>query len=117
MDFYWQRAKLLANVGGKNKYGVLMIDYRGYGMSEGKPSEEGMYTDVNTALNWLKKSGLTNDRLVMYGFSLGTAPACELTANTRDMVPSILISRLSDLIPIIVNMQEPRALVNKSVGE
>lgn len=91
MDFYWQRAKLLANVGGKNNYGVLMIDYRGFGMSEGLSSEEGMYTDVNVALDWLKNSGLTNDRLIMYGFSLGTAPATELTANTRAMTPSKLI--------------------------
>ena len=91
MDFYWQRAKLLANVGGKNNYGVLMIDYRGYGMSGGSSSEEGMYTDVNVALDWLKQSGLSNDRLIMYGFSLGTAPACELTANTRAMIPSKLI--------------------------
>ncbi len=91
MDFYWQRAKLLAHTGGKNNYGVLMIDYRGYGMSGGEPSEEGMYTDVNTALSWLKGSGLTNDRLVMYGFSLGTAPACELAANPRSMDPAKLI--------------------------
>jgi alpha-beta hydrolase superfamily lysophospholipase len=41
MDFYWPRAQLLAHANGKNKYGVLMIDYRGYGLSEGKPTEEG----------------------------------------------------------------------------
>jgi hypothetical protein len=29
MDFYWQRAKLLAHVNGKNRYGVMMLDYRG----------------------------------------------------------------------------------------
>ncbi len=91
MDFYWQRAKLLANVGGKNNYGVLMVDYRGYGMSQGSPSEEGMYTDVNVALDWLKQSGLTNDRLIIYGFSLGTAPSCELTAQPRAMTPAKLI--------------------------
>ncbi|MBA3682409.1 MAG: hypothetical protein H0W73_14795 [Bacteroidetes bacterium] len=43
MDFYWQRAKLLAHINGKNKYGILMLDYRGYGLSEGKPTEKGMY--------------------------------------------------------------------------
>ena len=37
MDFYWQRAKLLANVGGKNRFGVMYLDYRGYGLSEGVP--------------------------------------------------------------------------------
>jgi alpha/beta superfamily hydrolase len=91
MDFYWQRAKLLANVGGKNNYGVLMIDYRGYGMSEGTSSEEGLYADVDAGLTWLNQNGLTNDRLIIYGFSMGTAPACELSANTRSMVPEKLI--------------------------
>lgn len=81
MDFYWQRAKLLANAGGKNRFGVLMIDYRGYGLSGGSPSEPGMYADVDAALNWLRTSGLSSDRLVMYGFSLGTAAATEITAN------------------------------------
>ncbi len=91
MDFYWQRAKLLANVGRTNNYGVLMIDYRGFGMSEGSSSEETMYTDVNTALIWLSEMGLTNDRLILYGFSLGTAPATELSANPRAMIPAKLI--------------------------
>lgn len=91
MDFYWQRAKLLAHVGGKNHYGVLMVDYRGFGLSEGDPSEDGMYADVDAALQWLKLNGLTNSRLMMYGFSLGTAPACELTANPRSLTPARLI--------------------------
>lgn len=91
MDFYWQRAKLLANTGAKNRFGVLMVDYRGYGMSEGKPTEEGMYADVDAALAWLKTKGLTSNRLVMYGFSLGSAPACNLTANPRSLVPTKLM--------------------------
>jgi len=91
MDFYWQRAKLLAHVSGKNKYGVLMIDYRGYGLSEGKPSEDGLYADVDAALQWLKINGLSNSRLMMYGFSMGTAPACELTAKPRSMTPAKII--------------------------
>ncbi len=91
MDFYWQRAKLLANTGSKNQYGLLMIDYRGYGMSSGTPTEDGMYADVDAALKWLKNEGLTNSRLMMYGFSLGTAPATMLTANPRSMTPTKLI--------------------------
>lgn len=91
MDFYWQRAKLLAHVNGKNKYGVLMIDYRGFGLSDGDPTEDGLYADVDAALQWLKLNGLTTDRLMMYGFSLGSAPACELTAKPRSMTPSKII--------------------------
>lgn len=53
IDHYWQRAKLLANCGGKERFGVLIYDYRGYGKSEGIPTEEGMYEDVRAAMNWL----------------------------------------------------------------
>lgn len=91
MDFYWQRAKLLANTKSKNRFGVLMIDYRGYGMSEGKPTENGLYADADAGLKWLKTNGLTNDRLVMYGFSMGTAPATKLSAENYSMKPSKLI--------------------------
>jgi len=91
MDFYWQRAKLLAHTSGKNKYGVLMIDYRGYGLSEGSPSEDGLYADVDAALQWLKLKGLSDNRLMMYGFSMGTAPVCELTNKSRSMIPSKFI--------------------------
>ena len=91
MDFYWPRAKLLANTKSKHRYGVLMIDYRGYGMSGGKPTENGLYADVNAALQWLKDKGLSNNRLVMYGFSMGTAPATKLSAENYSMKPNKLI--------------------------
>ena len=91
MDHYWERAKLLAHTGGKNNYGVLMVDYRGYGLSNGSPSEDGLYADVDAGLNWLKERGLTSDRLVMYGYSMGSAPACELTAKPRSLAASKLI--------------------------
>jgi pimeloyl-ACP methyl ester carboxylesterase len=91
MDFYWPRAKLLANTASKNQYGVLMIDYRGYGLSEGKPSEQGLYADVDAGLKWLKSKGLTNDRLVMYGFSMGSAPATQLSTGNYSLQPMKLM--------------------------
>ncbi|MCA6437744.1 MAG: alpha/beta hydrolase [Bacteroidetes bacterium] len=91
MDFYWQRAKLLAHVNGKNKYGVLMMDYRGYGLSEGEPSEEGMYADVDACFQWLKQNGAKDNQVMIYGFSMGSAPSCELTANVSSLSPSKLI--------------------------
>jgi hypothetical protein len=84
MDFYWPRQKLYANLGSKHRFGVLMIDYPGYGLSEGKPTEANMYASVNAGLNWLKKKGLTKERLVLFGFSLGTAPTCEVAGNASD---------------------------------
>jgi alpha/beta superfamily hydrolase len=91
MDFYWQRAKLLANIGGKNRYGVLMFDYRGFGKSQGKSTEATMYADVDAALRWLQGYGLTGSRLVVYGFSLGSAPATEICYKARTISPSALI--------------------------
>jgi pimeloyl-ACP methyl ester carboxylesterase len=83
IDYYWARHKLLANLGGKTNYGVLQIDYPGYGLSTGKTTEANMYASVGRALEWLKEKGLTNDRFLMYGFSLGSAPVCEITAKAN----------------------------------
>ncbi|MDG1189361.1 MAG: alpha/beta hydrolase [Flavobacteriales bacterium] len=80
MDHYWQRAKLLANCGGKERYGVLMFDYRGYGKSEGTPTEQGMYEDVRATYQWLLHEGAPSQRIIIYGFSLGSAPATDLVA-------------------------------------
>ena len=91
MDYYWNRTKLLANTGGKTHFGVMTIDYRGYGMSGGKPTESGMYADAEAAIEWLKSNGLTGDRLVVYGFSLGTSVATYKTANPKALTPAKLI--------------------------
>ena len=81
MDFYWQRAKLLAHTGGKNKYGVLMIDYRGYGLSEGESTEETFYADANAAVTWIRRGGIGAQKYGVYGFSLGSAAATHVTYN------------------------------------
>ena len=91
IDFYWQRAKLLANTKSKNRFGVLMVDYRGYGMSGGKPTEAGLYADVNAALAWLKSKGLSDNRLIIYGFSMGSAPATKVSAGNYSMKPCKLM--------------------------
>src|SRR5690554_7127971 len=61
----------------QGRFGVLMFDYPGYGLSEGKPTEENMYAATDGALNWLKEKGLENDRLIVYGYSLGSAATCK----------------------------------------
>lgn len=90
IDYYWPRLELLAKLG-LEEYGILAVDYRGYGKSTGTPSESGLYADINAALVWLESNGLTSDRLIMYGYGLGSAVAIELTQNPRSLVPSKLI--------------------------
>ena len=60
---------------------VLAIDYRGYGRSEGKPDEEGLYRDATATYEWLAAK-TSPERIVLLGKSLGAGPACEI-ASTR----------------------------------
>lgn len=76
MDHYWPRQKLLSYIGNQGRFGVLMFDYPGFGLSEGEPTEDNMYAATGRALQWLKDKGLNNQRLIVYGYSLGSAPAC-----------------------------------------
>jgi len=60
---------------------VLIIDYRGYGASSGKPSEEGTYQDALAAWNWLtQEKRLAPERIVLFGESLGGSIAAWLAA-------------------------------------
>lgn len=58
-------------------YDLLMIDYRGYGKSGGRPSEQGLYLDGEAAYRWLRKR-VPPDQLLLYGRSLGSGVACYL---------------------------------------
>lgn len=61
---------------------VLIIDYRGYGRSEGRPSEAGMYQDAEAAWEYLTVArGLAAERIVVLGRSLGGAVAAYLAAH------------------------------------
>ena len=59
---------------------ILMLDYRGYGKSAGRPSERGLYTDAETAYDHLLKTGYRSGQIVLHGESLGTAVAVDLAA-------------------------------------
>jgi fermentation-respiration switch protein FrsA (DUF1100 family) len=57
---------------------VLLFDYRGYGRSEGRPSEEGTYLDAQAAHQWLWQRGFAGTGIVAFGESLGGGIASEL---------------------------------------
>ena len=58
---------------------VFIFDYRGYGRSEGWPSEQGTYKDALAAYDWLRREkSVAPERLVLQGESLGCAVAIEL---------------------------------------
>jgi hypothetical protein len=57
---------------------VLAVDYRGYGRSQGTPSEAGTYLDAEAAWQWLLDRGCSPESIVVLGESLGGAVATEL---------------------------------------
>lgn len=57
---------------------VFLFDYRGYGRSEGLPSEEGSYSDARGALAWLAERGRSPQRMIYFGRSLGAGVALQL---------------------------------------
>ena len=68
---------------------LLTFDYRGYGESEGKPSEAGLYQDATAAYEYLRGKGVAANRIVLYGHSLGSAVAIDLA--TRVPVSGLIV--------------------------
>ena len=61
-------------------YGLLALEYRGYGGNPGSPSETGLIEDGRTALAFLKTQGIPDSNIVLFGESLGTGVAVQLAA-------------------------------------
>ena len=60
---------------------VMIIDYRGYGRSEGKPFEKGLYLDARAAYEWWKRVRAGGgSKLILIGESLGGVIAVDLAS-------------------------------------
>ena len=58
---------------------IALLEYRGYGRSEGSPSEEGIYMDAQAGLDFLlTREDLATDKIIVFGRSLGGAVAVDL---------------------------------------
>lgn len=63
---------------------VFAVDYRGYGRSEGTPSEQGLYRDARAAWKDVTRDlGVPSDRVILAGRSLGSGPATQLATEVR----------------------------------
>ncbi|KAJ1878814.1 bem46 protein, variant, partial [Coemansia sp. RSA 486] len=96
-------AKLFYEMLGCN---VFMLSYRGYGLSEGQPSEAGIKTDALTALEFIRSHPLTaNTKLVAFGQSIGGAVAIDIVAaNEPEFVGLILENTFLSIAKLIPNV-------------
>ena len=69
-------AKFLIEAG----YGLLALEYRGYGGNPGTPREAGLIADGRAAFAFLNAQGVPDSGIVLYGESLGTGIAVQLAA-------------------------------------
>jgi fermentation-respiration switch protein FrsA (DUF1100 family) len=73
------RAELLLELATRTPASVFIVGYRGYGRSEGRPKEAGLYLDARAAWKYLTEDrGVGADRIVIFGKSLGGGVAVDL---------------------------------------
>jgi fermentation-respiration switch protein FrsA (DUF1100 family) len=63
--------------------GVLLVEYRGYGRSDGKPGEENSYRDAQAAYHWLTGKGVAGTNIIGCGESLGGGVVSELAVREK----------------------------------
>lgn len=77
-------------------FNIFMMDYRGFGLSQGYPTEEGLYLDAEAAYSYLRNiRGIDVDKIIIFGSSLGSAVAVDLAAK-KDSKAIILEGVLSN---------------------
>jgi hypothetical protein len=97
---------------------ILVIDYRGYGKSGGRPSERAMYEDAEAALTYLREvKGYETGDIVLFGRSLGGAVAAELASRypVRGLILESTFTSVPDMArrahPVLSRVVPPRVVL------
>ena len=61
----------------------LLLAWRGFSGNKGQPNEQGLYKDGKAAIKWLKKKGVKDQNIIIYGESLGTGVATEIVQHNN----------------------------------
>jgi fermentation-respiration switch protein FrsA (DUF1100 family) len=85
---------------------VFVLDYRGFGKSEGHPNESGIIQDAQTARDWLAhKEQISPEKIVILGRSLGTGVAVDIANHSKTKVLVLISAFLS--LPDVVKQHYP----------
>lgn len=125
-----EKVSILRNLG----LNIFIIDYRGYGRSQGRPSEEGIYKDGLAAFDYLIiRSDIDKDKIISFGSSLGGAVAINLAkarpvaclivdssfTSAKEMghkffpyIPSFLFSTKFDSIGKVKTINSPKFFIH-----
>ncbi|KAK7689509.1 hypothetical protein QCA50_007301 [Cerrena zonata] len=87
----------------KMRCNVLMLSYRGYGLSEGNPSEKGLKQDAQAALDYVRSHpALSKGPTVLYGQSLGGAVSIDLASRNPDSISALVLENTFLSLPRLV---------------
>jgi fermentation-respiration switch protein FrsA (DUF1100 family) len=92
---------------------VFIMDYRGYGKSDGKPTEQGLYLDARAAWDYLvDERHEAPDRIIILGKSLGGAPAVDLATqvNSAGLIVQSSFTSAGDMAAAVLPFL-PRAIL------
>ena len=96
---------------------LFVFDYRGYGASDGRPSEAGVYLDADAALAVVEERfGVSRGEIVLYGRSLGGAVAIDLAARKPGFAGVVIVgafNALRDMAPRAVPLPFVGLVVRK----
>jgi uncharacterized protein len=96
----WNVRQLLGRAG----YGVVCVEYPGYGVSPGSPSEYGCYRSADAAMAYLQQETRTTpDQVALIGWSLGSAVAIDL-AGRRNVRAQVLLSPLTSIVATTLDL-------------
>ena len=97
----WEKIDILHRLGAS----VFIFDYRGYGRSEGRPSEKGLYRDTDAAYAYLVEHGTSPENIILYGESIGGAFAVDLAG--RKSVRALILESTFTSIAAMVRRSMP----------
>jgi fermentation-respiration switch protein FrsA (DUF1100 family) len=95
-------------------FNVLGLDYRGYGESPGKASESGLDDDAEAGFQTLLTQGVPEDHIILWGHSLGSAPAV-LLATKHKAAALVLFSAFTSM-PDAVALRYSMEPLWKAIG-
>jgi uncharacterized protein len=99
-------AETLRTLNRRHNLAVLALDYRGFGRSEGKPTEQGLYQDARAARRWLaEKEHIAETDVVLMGISIGGAVAIDLAA--KDGARGLIVANTFTSLPAAAQHQVP----------
>ena len=84
-------------------FGVVCVEYAGYGVSSGSTSEYGCYRSADAAMAYLRRASVTPDQVTLIGWSLGSAVAVDL-ASRVGVSRLVLLSPMTSLLACAIDL-------------